>query len=148
MNKKQKTYTLLILVIGIWGLIGYNIYTYLNPKIEKHIPVSQKINANKFTPVKKDTLVITNYRDPFLGKIITHHKKTKNDAQITKSFPSIIYHGLVKGNSIKSYIISVQNRQEMVEIGQTFLNVKLISANDREITILHKNSRKTIKIQD
>lgn len=148
MNKKQKTAFLLVLVIGIWGLIGYNIYRYLNPEepvFEKQI---QKNHIIKEGSKLKDSLTISSYRDPFLGIIKTKRKSSNSQSSTIINFPIVIYHGLVNGNNMKSYIISVQNQQEIVKIGETFLNVKLISANAKQIAVAHKGTRKIIKLQD
>lgn len=148
MNKKQKTAFLLVLVIGIWGLIGYNIYRYLNPEepvFEKQI---QKNHIIEEGSKLKDSLTISSYRDPFLGIIKTKRKSSNSQSSTIINFPIVIYHGLVNGNNMKSYIISVQNQQEIVKIGETFLNVKLISANAKQIAVAHKGTRKIIKLQD
>jgi len=147
MNKRNKTITLSVLVIGIWGLIGYNIYSYLNPEIEK-ITVTQFKNEKTLVPHdQKEKLVISNYRDPFLGKIIVDKKKSNTATNTLINFPLISYHGSITGNRKKSYIISVQNQQELLKIGQSFLDVKLISATKNQIIIIYKSARKTIKLQ-
>ena len=148
MNKKQKTYLLLTFVIIVWSLIGYNIYSYLNPTVEKQEIGNQEVHTILTEPLQKDTLVISSYRDPFLGRIITNKRKIKKQEPVVVNFPTVIYHGLVKGNNTKSYIISVQNQQEIVKVGKAFLNVKLISANAKEITVMYKGVRKIIKLQD
>jgi len=148
MNKKKKTSILLVLVIGIWGLIGYNIYRYLNPEEPVFENQSQKMPTIKDGSILKDSLTISSYRDPFLGKIKTKRKSPNSQSTTIVNFPVVIYHGLVNGGKVKSYIISVQNQQEIVKIGQTFLAVKLISANTKQITVSHKGARKIIKLQD
>lgn len=148
MNKKQKTYALLIVVLVIWGLIGYNIYRYLNPIEERQPVATPKRNTTSIEPVPKDTLIIPNYRDPFLGKVFLSKRNNRNPVTNSLKFPSIMYHGLVEGSRVKSYIISIENQQELLKLGQTFLDVKLISANAKAITISFKGARKTIKLAD
>ena len=148
MNKKRKTYLLLVLVIGVWGLIGYNIFSYLNPEAPHFEPqIQQQFTVHKETK-QKDTLVISNYRDPFLGKIKTNRKNLKTQNTPIINYPTVVYHGIVKGAKVKSYIISVHNQQELVKIGHTFLGVKLISANTKQIIITYKKVKKTIKLQN
>lgn len=148
MTKQQKTYILLVLVIGIWGLIGYNVYKNLNPEEPKSITNFTKTKTFNLDTKLKDTIVISNYRDPFLGNIINSKKnlKTSTKPQQPVNFPLIIYNGIINGNRNTSYIISVQNQQEVVKIGQTFMDVKLLSANSKEITIEYKKARKTIQL--
>ncbi|WP_418637463.1 hypothetical protein [Winogradskyella sp.] len=148
MNKKQKTYSLLIVVLVVWGLIGYNIYRYLYPIQERQSVATPKRNTTLIEPVAKDTLIISNYRDPFLGKVFVTNFNGKKAASTSIKFPSIIYHGLVEGSRVKSYIISIENQQELLKLGQMFLDVKLISANAKVITISFKGARKTIKLAE
>jgi len=148
MNKKQKTSLLLLLVIGIWGLIGHTIYRYLNPDELVYENQIQNPPIVKEGSKLTDSLIISNYRDPFLGKIKTKKKKHRSQGAILINFPLVTYHGLVHGGNEKYYIISVQNEQEIMKIGQFFLNVKLISANAKQIAVSHKGTRKIIKLQD
>lgn len=148
MSKPQKTYILLIAVIGIWGIIIYQIFKEKNT--EPILPTSniqKKFIPQKIQQKKGDTLDV-NYRDPFLGK--TPRKKAKKKKIVTQQplrFPSIIYNGNITGNGNTSYIISVQNQQEIVKVGQTFRDVTLVSANSNQIIIAYKKERKTIKLQ-
>ena len=69
MKKQQKTYILLIAVLGIWGAIGYQMYIRMNPPAAEiaSLPVQssfqrQSITTQSFYELKEA------YRDPFLGK--------------------------------------------------------------------------------
>ncbi|MEX0275688.1 MAG: hypothetical protein AB3N16_15050 [Flavobacteriaceae bacterium] len=70
MGKKGKTYLLLAVVLGIWGIIGIKILGAVNPKPTEDLHPKM---ARAFTPQKikqRDTFAIAaNYRDPFLGKV-------------------------------------------------------------------------------
>ncbi len=146
MNKQQKTYVLLTLVIAIWGLIGYNLYKKFYPTdTETKLPVTNStviLHHNQ----PKDSITISNYRDPFLGKIITTKKTKVTKTKKVVNFPMITYNGSIKGSKKTSYIISVQNQQEVVKIGQTFKNVTLISANTKKIVVEYQKERKTIQL--
>ena len=149
MSKQQKTYLLLIAVIGIWSLIIYQVFKNREPDLT--IPVStiqKKFIPQKIKQKKGDTLDL-NYRDPFLGGFA--RKKRAPKKKVTQKqpivFPAIIYNGSIKGNEKTSYVISVQNQQEIVKIGQVFREVTLISANSKQIIVAYKNDRKTIKLQ-
>lgn len=148
MSKQQKTYLLLVAVIGIWSLIIYQVFK--QKKLETIVSTStiqKKFITQKIKQKKRDSLNL-NYRDPFLGKLVNKKviQKKKTTTQPV-AFPAIVYNGSIKGNQKISYIISVQNQQEIVKIGQTFRDVTLISANSRQIVIVYKKSRKTIKLQ-
>jgi hypothetical protein len=147
MNKKVKIRILVVLVFSIWGLIGYNIYDYLNPEIEE---ITFKKTANiesKISIIKKDTVKISSYRDPISGRIHAKTKKSLKSAPII-NFPLIIYHGLIKANGKYSYLISVQNQQELLKIGASFQSVKLISATSTYIIVSYKKNRKKIVLKE
>ncbi|NVK51288.1 MAG: hypothetical protein HWD85_00015 [Flavobacteriaceae bacterium] len=148
MNKKVKTYLLFAIVVCIWGLIGYNIYSYSNPTLEATKPSAIKTNFKIKKSTNPKVLEIANYRDPFLGKIVYTKKKTTNKQPVPKiPFPSVIYHGLVTGNKAKSYIISVNNQQEIFKIGSTFNQIRLISANAKKVVVEFQGVTKHIQKQ-
>lgn len=148
MSKQQKTYLLLVLVISIWGLIGYNIYSYKNPVVEITTPVTNKSFVEKKRIPEIKALNLSNYRDPFLGKIVKNKKNRNLKQPKTQiNFPTIIYHGLVNANNVKSYIISINNQQEIFKVRKSFNRVKLISGNSKEILVEFQGIRKSIKRQ-
>ncbi len=148
MSKQQKTYLLLIAVIGIWSVIIYQVFKEKNT--EPILPTStiqKKFIPHNIQQKKGDTLDL-DYRDPFLGKVLRKNVKKKiGSPKQPIRFPSIAYNGSIQGNKKTSYVISVQNQQEIVKIGQTFRDVTLVAANSNQIIITYKKERKTIKLQ-
>lgn len=152
MKKQQKTYLLLAGVLIIWGVIGYQIFSQLNP-IEKTSFINNK--ETEFVPVKRieqeKYIVKANYRDPFLGK--THsNKRVKPGNNTAKKkeiipFPSVVYTGIVEGKLAKSYIITVNGKQEILKINQTFDNITLLRANGKEATIKFNSVIKKVSIE-
>jgi hypothetical protein len=151
MSKQQKTYLLLAGVLVVWGVIGYQIFSQLKPtgnispiKSEnfKYVPKS-KIEQEKY-------FVKANYRDPFLGKLYAT-KKTKVKKITTQKeiipFPSVIYNGIIEGGQKKSYIITVNGKQEILKINQTFESITLLQANSKEAKIKFNGVNKRISIQ-
>ena len=64
--KQQKISILIVLVIGIWGFIGYRIYSHFHDEEPVYARVSHKVReeaANK--DLERYTLLLS-YRDPFL----------------------------------------------------------------------------------
>ncbi len=148
MNKQQKTYLLLIAVLVIWSMIGYQIYFRLNPStpefetgsIQKKFQRQQAIEQSFYdlTPV---------YRDPFLGgfpkkKIV--RKKTVVSKKSTIPFPNVQYNGMIRGNSRKSYILTVNGKQEIIKLGEVFQGVKLLRATKSEVRVKFEKETKTI----
>jgi hypothetical protein len=151
MNKQQKTYFLLFTVLIIWGIIGYQIYIRLNPPITKLEKIELK---NTFVPQQniENTLyeLSTTYRDPFLGEF--PKKKNRNRKRIVKPkttvpFPSVVYNGVIGGGKSKSYILTINGRQDIVKLGKTFQDVKLLSANTKQIIVRFQGVKKIIQLQ-
>ncbi len=150
MNKQQKTYGLLIAVLVIWGLIGYQIYIRLNPSTPEleaftvqNTFKKQQVVETSFYEVKAE------YRDPFLGgfpKKKVRKKRIVKPKEIVR-FPRIIYNGVIQGNTSKSYILTINNSQELVKLGQEIQGVKLVMANTKEAIVKFKGVKKTILLQ-
>ena len=150
MNKQQKTYGLLLAVLIIWGIIGYQIYVRLNPP-------SPELSTTKYTksfirqePMKSSFYEVkVNYRDPFLGgfpiKRVVNKRTIK--PKPTTPFPTIIYNGIIEGNSTKSYILTINDSQEILKLGQESQEVKLISANTKNAVVKFQGVKKTILLQ-
>ncbi|MDG2194281.1 MAG: hypothetical protein P8K77_05410 [Polaribacter sp.] len=147
MTKKQKTTLLLVLVILIWSLIGYHIYKYLHPDV----PVLSTVSQKKFVPQtsnsKNKEFTIANYRDPFLGKLVVAKQKGIKKQGQTVVFPQVVYNGIIKGNRRISYIVSINNQQEIMKLGQTIQRIKLVRASSKKITVRFQNTNKTIVLQ-
>lgn len=154
MIKKKKTYLLLIVVLGIWGTIGYQIFSKLNPEDAPVVAMSSNISFSPKQTTKKDTFSIhTKHRDPFLGKPYQSNQqkrvrsisKTKKDTVV---FPPITYKGVIsKQESAQNiYIIEVSGIQQLYKVGKTITDVKLIKGTKKSITISFKGKRKTIPI--
>ncbi|MDG1697984.1 MAG: hypothetical protein P8H93_03570 [Polaribacter sp.] len=132
-------------------MIGYQIYTRMHPptpkvkteNIQTHFQ-EQKTDKHAFYTVNQA------YRDPFLGKFPTKktiRKKTIVSKNTTTVFPDIQYNGSVEGNKEKSYILTINGKQDIVKIKQVLQGVQLIKATENEISVKFKNELKKIKKQ-
>lgn len=140
---------LLILVLGIWGIIGYKILSAVNPGPPK---LAEQYFDASFHPKPntiKDTFTIQLAdRDPFLGTL--HVKKTPKKIKIRQKQPilwlPILYHGNVANQDGKSkiFIISIDNEQHLMRLGQEIKGVKLLQGNRSRIVMSYKGGRKTI----
>jgi hypothetical protein len=148
-KKQQKTYVLLIAVLGIWGAIGYQIYNRMNPSVPK-TEVLQAQNTFQKIPIITTSFYEIHeiYRDPFLGhfpkKKRTVVKKKPKQEQSKIPFPEVIYNGLIQGGSATTYILTINGRQEILKKGETFQKVKLIKANKEEAVVRFLKETKTI----
>lgn len=150
MNRSKKTYFLLVAVLLIWGLIGYQMYLRWHPREATTVSttppttfVPQKKVENSFYELK------ALYRDPFLG---SYPKKKKSiRKRIVKStapvvFPSVVYKGVIGVGASKSYVLSINGRQEIMKQGETHQEVELIRANAQQITLKFQGVKKTIEL--
>lgn len=152
MSKQQKTYLLLIAVLGIWGVIGYQLIAKLYPSDSaNNKPDSvQKFKPKKFEKRKVYT-INGQYRDPFLGTLHTQKKKKPKRKVVVKKmenvpFPSIVYNGIVEG-ATTSYTISVNGKQELFTLGETINKVTLVKADTKKIIVRFGNTSKTFSLQ-
>ncbi|MBQ52971.1 MULTISPECIES: hypothetical protein [Leeuwenhoekiella] len=154
MNKnKLKTYLLSVVVVAIWGVIGFQIYSALNPSEETlEVP---KLNSS-FNPknaVSRDTFSIkNNYPDPFLGKLPakqvpkTVQRRALPEKVDSIIFPDIQYKGMVKGSGIDQavFAIAINGVETILSEGQKFQDVELVQGKAEEVLIQYKGQRKTI----
>jgi len=148
LKNKTKTYILLTLVLGIWGIIGYKILSATNPSSPEIVQQDIDTSFNPKVKTETDTfsIQITN-RDPFLGTLLVKKKpkinKSKREEIIWKP---IVYHGNVSNQNGKTkvFIISIDNKQYLMKLGQIIDQVKLVRGNNKSVLLSYKGVRKTI----
>lgn len=151
MKNKTKTYTLLALVLGIWGIIGYRIVSTINPSTPDMVQQGFEVAFKPKATIEADTfsIQIVN-RDPFLGTLLIKKKpkKTyKKPAQPKVVWLPVLYHGSISKQNTKTkvFIVSINGQQNLMKIGQTIHEVKLIKGNSHNVTVTYKRARKTIQ---
>lgn len=148
MKKQHKTYILLIAVLIVWGIIGFQIFNYLNPQEEELPAIVGKQQSFGKMKLQKETYTVQKHsRDPFLGKMlvksVVKHKKKKATPVV---FPNLTYHGLIESGKRRSYIVSVNGVQSVLRIGQKINDIKLLSGNKKEIRVHYKGTTKKIPL--
>ena len=148
MTKQQKTYLLLMAVLIVWGIIGHQMYTRLHPAntTPSTIEVPHTLGNQKLVDTSHYQLHPP-YRDPFLGKLAQQNKnikKRRSTPKVQVPFPNLVYNGLVRSNTAKLYIITLNGQQEIVAIGERIQNIKLVSGNAEMIVIKFGKHTKTI----
>ncbi|WP_442845045.1 hypothetical protein [Leeuwenhoekiella sp. H156] len=153
-KNKIKTYALSIVVIAIWSVIGYQIYSALNPSDNPFIVPKAPTEFKSELGNQKETFnILNNYRDPFLGKL--PEKKDKPEAKLTSMpvvrdtiiFPVIEYRGTVQSAEAKQTVfsVSVNGTEAILSAGESIQEVTLVRGNASEISISFKGKRKVIK---
>jgi len=154
MTKKGKTYLLLTIVLGIWGAIGYQIFSKMNADDAPIIAANSNVTFSPEQAIEKDTFSInTKHRDPFLGKPFQQKQTATNHRRVSKKrdsvvFPPIVYKGVISKpqSSQNIYIIAIQGTQQLFKVGKTISDVKLLKGNKKSITIRYKEKLKTISV--
>lgn len=143
---------LIILVLGVWGVIGYKIVAVVNPNSPKIVMQDPDMLFNPINQIEKDTfsVKIVN-RDPFLGTLLI---KKKSKGKVLKKLAKpeiiwspIIYHGNIskQDSKTKVFVISIDGQQQLLKIGQVVKGVKLIKGNSKSVVVGFKGVRKTIQ---
>jgi len=155
MKQKTKTYVLLAVVLVIWGIVGYNIYSSVygnttNEVVDAGSPGTsfkkKKIKGNN------DFSLHAHDRDPFLGTIKKKQLKptvVKRPA-VNSSAPEtqVAYAGMVKTGASKGesiYFIRINGARHLMHIGDKVSKVKLIRGDETQITVLVGGKQRTVK---
>lgn len=148
MKKQYKTYILIVAVLIVWGIIGVQIFNYLNPKEEALPTIESKQKVFRKKKEHKESYTVkTHQRDPFLGKLLVKPvvKRTKKKAAPVV-FPPIQYHGIIESGKKKSFIVSINGVQSVLKAGQTINEVRLLSGNKKQISIRYKGTNKAVML--
>jgi hypothetical protein len=144
---------LLILVIGVWGTVGYKIIKGIQPELPPANNFNSFNNLNNITEIQKDSFKINPpTRDPFLdpaSKTIKIEAPIKKAVQSNLTWPNISYNGSIINaqNRQQLFIVNVNQEQFLVQKGQELLELKIIAGNEQKIQISYKGQRKWFPIQ-
>jgi len=140
-------------VLIVWGIIGYRIFSAINPSTEETREQEFSVNFNPKAITELDTFSVkTVNRDPFLGTLQRNRPQRKSTGIVKTDFkwPVITYQGLVKDKNSHSgqiFVINVNGNQSLLKRGKTFSEVTLIKGNKKELTVKYKGKLKTISLK-
>lgn len=144
---------LLVVVIGVWGVIGYQVWSGLNQNIQAEEYNGITIAFNPKNSISIDTFSVQTFnRDPFLGTLIkksiktaTHKLKVLNKIL----WLPISYDGLIqkRDSRQKVFVITINGKQHLIKRGQSIDSVSLVRGNAKSIVVRYKNQQKTFNIQ-
>lgn len=152
MKKKNKTYLLLAVVLGIWGVIIYQFVGAFNPPSET---VIEDIAAAVFVPTKVQEreffALALDYRDPFLGTAVAPKKKKSQPKKVRapkKVVPSksIQFTGFIqqKNTAQKIFFVTVEGQQQLMKVNDTFNEVNLVKGSEHKIQVKYNGKTETI----
>lgn len=144
---------LLVIVVAVWGTIGFKAWDGLNGNDSEQIVQN---STKPFIPKKvviADTFSVQNItRDPFLGTI-EKQKGSKPERMIVppkiKWIP-IVYNGILKNNVTGEhvYVLQINNKEHLLKRGNKIEGITLIKGNSKSIVVKYKGEQKTIKLYE
>ncbi|MEM9001147.1 MAG: hypothetical protein AAGB24_12860 [Bacteroidota bacterium] len=155
MKKNKKTYVLLVVVLGIWGILGMKIVSAIHPSGH---PADVVVLNERFTPdtvtTKKDTFVIAaNYRDPFLGTLprakVPPQKPKKAVKRILPPKKDVAYLGSIaqNGTQERMYFVSIDGQQHILGKHDRVQEVQLVRGSSTSITVRYGGHTTTVPLQ-
>lgn len=155
-NKKTLLVTL-PLALGIWGYITYKVYHALQGD-EVALPAAASEIPLAALRQEQDTFTLfNNYRDPFLygtrssgvahpNTNTTSHPRPKVKATPApvKSWPVIVYSGIVKNqsNATALVLLRINGRLHTLKQGEMSDGVKVVSFSNNEVVLLYEKEKK------
>jgi len=147
---------LLVAVLVIWSIIGYKIYSSLNPELPEVVLNDVEASFNPKTGIEIDSFSIkTTDRDPFLGTITKKSNKTASlkqnntTKQEDSNWPQITYGGVIKrqNSNEQVFVVTINNTQYVLKKGQKVDYITLVKGDNTSITVRYNTTQKIIPIQ-
>ncbi|RYJ42040.1 hypothetical protein [Flavobacterium beibuense] len=156
MKNKKNIYILLPIVLLIWGMVIYRLFSFTNPETDTTI-ASSTVRLKPLDIKERDTFSIdVNYRDPFLGKMYrpesqktlkTHSVKTIKEPIV---WPAVIYKGIVSESNGKKkvFMLSINGKTYFMTEKTTEEGVTLKKGNRSTIEVIYKGEKNEILLQE
>lgn len=143
---------LLIAVLVIWGYFIISLVSDLGAEDKFELNSIANPSENPIKAQEKESFsLIDNLRDPFLDKATSYTAKKSNASVVhsnRKDWPSVIYKGQISGSeSSARYVLAINGKEQLLKLGQTVNEVRLLRANEKEATIRFEGQSKVILIQ-
>ena len=161
MKNKRLIYILAPLVLLIWGLIFYKIFTHFGDDQNKTMVNPDQTNTNKKQLPRDTFTIIANYRDPFLGRndhpviqtdrgdhvMSNQGGLTQKRPPVPEIIPEIKYCGLIANprNKRKIGLLQMSNKELLVKEGDTYNELKIFKLFSDSVKIMYSKTKKTIK---
>ncbi len=149
---KKALYILLPLVAFIWGAIIIQVvgaFSDDDPLVTK----SNEVTITAIEEKEREVFTLGEInRDPFLGTLYKPKKKiVKPVARVKKptiTWPSILYKGMVSGQSSANaiYLVEINGTEHLMKKRQTTAEVTLVRGGSSSIRVKYKGKSKDFKI--
>jgi hypothetical protein len=156
LKSKKAVYILLPIVILIWGFIIYRIFSVVNLSVEgvREAVLQPRVSQG---PAHIDSFSINaDYRDPFLGKMITREESEKPKAPVVKKevpkpepivWPVIVYKGMIKNQKSNKQLclVSIGGQDNIVKEGDLIGEIELKRLTKDSVALAFKKETKYFK---
>ncbi len=158
MKNKKVVYFLLFVVLLIWGIIFYRIFSTVGGADDSG-SYTGTMNDNSMDKNVPDTFNINgNYRDPFLGtmqadKPVVHYSAPKTPVVKEEkmiqplAWPAIVYGGMIKNKQSNKQLVLVQinGQNNLMMVGNTVDGVQLLKIYRDSLEVSFQKAKKWIK---
>jgi hypothetical protein len=163
MKSKALTYTLIVSVIAVWGIIFYRVFLTVNND-EDYLQTAKAPQKEALTDYRlSDTgTLVLNYRDPFLG--ISKKEEPKNmeksfkpasvqmedsSAKEAINWDFIKYNGFIVNPANKKVIsiVSIHGTEKMMTVGEVSGGVKLLRNFKDSVKVSYKGETRFISLK-
>ena len=154
MKNKKAVYFLLPVVLAIWGMIGYRIFSSLKKK-EAVTDSYQVIDTEKNIEGTIDTFSINaDYTDPFLHQVVSIEKRPaspkvqkENKPIIPVAWPDIIFRGIIKNPQAKrqTALIVINGKDYLMKAGEKNENIMLARVFKDSVEVVFGKDKKILK---
>jgi len=149
---KKALYILLPLVAFIWGAIVFQVVGAFSDD-DLLLAKATEVTITDIKEKEREVFTLGEIkRDPFLGTLYKPKKKIiKPIARVKKptiTWPSIIYKGMVSGQSNANaiYLVQINGAEHLMKKRQTAAEVTLVRAGASSIRLKYKGKIKDFKI--
>ena len=155
MKNKKIIYLLLPLVVIIWGIILYRVFSI---SADPGLPTADhpSINKDAATPLLDTFSINANYRDPFLDKVmrVQHDDKIKNptakkvEKVITPSkWPDLTYFGIIKNQESgkKLIMINIDGKSNFIKEGHEASGIHLLKVYKDSIEVSFMKEKRIVR---
>lgn len=154
MKNKKAVYILLPVVLAIWGIISYRIYSSLKKK-EITTDLYQPVNTLENMEGAIDTFnIIANYPDPFLRSTVTPERKSappkiqkENKVISPVVWPDIAFRGIIKNPQAKKQtaLIVINGKDYLMKAGEKNENIVLTKVFKDSVEVTFEKYKKILK---
>lgn len=153
LKNKKITYLLILLVILIWSVIFYRIYTNFSGK-EQKVENLQPTVAGIENDIQDSVFTLSlNYPDPFLKGMekiydrVTQEETPVNVNYHSISWPAIEYRGLLTSRDNNSTgLLKIQSADFLVKQGNEYASVKIRQMTSDSIFLEYKKEMRWVSI--